>query len=230
MSGRVATRGPERRGQEARAAVARRAARAGVAADAGDAGRRAPPGPSRLALEMKYDGYRALSALSGGRVAMWTRNALDLPRAFPTSRARCRARRRRRGASTARSSRSIRTGVPRFQLLQQGASEAIAVRLRPAVARRRGPARASARGAPRSPGERAVEPAPPSCASPSASKVPPREALARVAARGLEGLIAKAARLARTSARAAATGSSSRRRRRRRWRSSASRRRRRTLR
>jgi len=31
----------------------------------------------------KYDGYRALSALSNGRLAMWTRNGLDLSERFP---------------------------------------------------------------------------------------------------------------------------------------------------
>ena len=34
-------------------------------------------------FELKYDGYRALSALSGGSVAMWTRNRLDLVARFP---------------------------------------------------------------------------------------------------------------------------------------------------
>src|SRR5205823_6396647 len=33
--------------------------------------------------ELKYDGYRAICALSNGRVAMWTRNALDLTARFP---------------------------------------------------------------------------------------------------------------------------------------------------
>jgi DNA ligase D-like protein (predicted polymerase)/DNA ligase D-like protein (predicted ligase)/DNA ligase D-like protein (predicted 3'-phosphoesterase) len=34
-------------------------------------------------LEVKYDGYRAIAAISGRRLAMWTRNALDLTARFP---------------------------------------------------------------------------------------------------------------------------------------------------
>ena len=38
----------------------------------------------RWILELKYDGIRAISAISAGTVAMWTRNALDLAGRFPT--------------------------------------------------------------------------------------------------------------------------------------------------
>ncbi|HZS41169.1 MAG TPA: non-homologous end-joining DNA ligase, partial [Polyangia bacterium] len=44
----------------------------------------APPPDERAWLaELKYDGFRALCALSGGRVAMWSRNRLELDARFP---------------------------------------------------------------------------------------------------------------------------------------------------
>jgi bifunctional non-homologous end joining protein LigD len=45
-----------------------------------------PPGQPEEAwtLELKYDGFRALAAVSDGKVAMWTRNGLDLCGRFPT--------------------------------------------------------------------------------------------------------------------------------------------------
>jgi bifunctional non-homologous end joining protein LigD len=43
----------------------------------------APEPESDWLFEIKYDGYRAVSALSGGQVAMWTRNRLDLTARFP---------------------------------------------------------------------------------------------------------------------------------------------------
>jgi len=44
-----------------------------------------PPkiGRERWVLELKYDGFRSLSAISSGAVAMWTRNALDLAARCP---------------------------------------------------------------------------------------------------------------------------------------------------
>ncbi|MEJ7731242.1 MAG: non-homologous end-joining DNA ligase [Polyangiaceae bacterium] len=45
-----------------------------------------PPAQPEAAwtLELKYDGFRALCAVSDGKVAMWTRNGLDLCARFPT--------------------------------------------------------------------------------------------------------------------------------------------------
>ena len=82
VSGRAATRGPVR---ESKLALPR---------PAPDALLRqmmppmlatlvAEPPPGEWTLELKYDGYRALSAVSNQRVAMWTRNALDLSARFP---------------------------------------------------------------------------------------------------------------------------------------------------
>jgi bifunctional non-homologous end joining protein LigD len=42
-----------------------------------------PPDEANWVCEVKYDGFRALCALSGGRVAMWSRNRLDLAGRFP---------------------------------------------------------------------------------------------------------------------------------------------------
>src|SRR5438067_10329552 len=70
--------------------------------------------------EVKYDGYRALSALSNGRVAMWTRNALDLSERFPRI-----ARALSRivvGDAVIDGEVCVLDpqGVPRFELIQQG--------------------------------------------------------------------------------------------------------------
>jgi len=82
-----------------------------------------PPDEENWIVERKYDGYRALSGLSSGRVAMWTRNGLDLVTRFP---------------AIARSLSQIvvgdavvdgeiaildAKGVPRFELIQQGKND-----------------------------------------------------------------------------------------------------------
>ncbi|HEX9602380.1 MAG TPA: DNA ligase D, partial [Myxococcales bacterium] len=82
-----------------------------------------PPDEENWIVERKYDGYRALSGLSSGRVAMWTRNGLDLVARFP---------------AIARSLSQIvvgdavvdgeiaildAKGVPRFELIQQGKND-----------------------------------------------------------------------------------------------------------
>jgi len=122
VSGRVVTRGPERAG-------ALRAPRA-----APDAILRGylPPMLATLVdekpagkwyAEVKYDGYRALCALSNRRVAMWTRNALDLSERFP---------RIARALSQVVVGDAVldgeacvldAQGVPRFELIQQGRAD-----------------------------------------------------------------------------------------------------------
>jgi bifunctional non-homologous end joining protein LigD len=79
-----------------------------------------PPDDANWAYEMKYDGFRALTAIVGGRIALWSRNELDLAGRFPV---------------IAQAVAKIKTGevvldgeivaldengTPRFQLLQQG--------------------------------------------------------------------------------------------------------------
>jgi bifunctional non-homologous end joining protein LigD len=82
-----------------------------------------PPDEENWIVEHKYDGYRAISGLSTGRVAMWTRNGLDLISRFP---------------AIARSLSQIvvgdavvdgeiavldANGIPRFELIQQGRND-----------------------------------------------------------------------------------------------------------
>jgi bifunctional non-homologous end joining protein LigD len=86
----------------------------------------ADPSPSGDWIkEVKYDGYRALSALSNQRVAMWTRNKLDLASRFP-------------GVARALSQVVVgdavidgevavldARGVSRFELIQKGRDDAL---------------------------------------------------------------------------------------------------------
>jgi bifunctional non-homologous end joining protein LigD len=70
--------------------------------------------------EIKYDGYRAITALSNGRIAMQTRNQLDLTQRYP----RVAAALQRLVVGDAVIDGEICAlgpdGVPRFELLQQG--------------------------------------------------------------------------------------------------------------
>ena len=42
-----------------------------------------PADDASWTYEMKYDGFRALTAIVNGRIAMWSRNELDLAPRFP---------------------------------------------------------------------------------------------------------------------------------------------------
>src|SRR5207249_3365626 len=79
-----------------------------------------PPDEANWIYELKYDGYRAICALSGGRLAMWTRNQLDLSARFPRiARALARVTVGEAvidGEVCALDPR----GTPRFELMQQG--------------------------------------------------------------------------------------------------------------
>src|SRR3954468_11175947 len=79
-----------------------------------------PPAGESWAYELKYDGFRAVSAIVDGRIAMWSRNELDLAPRFPA-------------VAAALSKLNVpevvidgeivvldEQGAPRFQLLQQG--------------------------------------------------------------------------------------------------------------
>jgi bifunctional non-homologous end joining protein LigD len=122
VSGRVVTRGPERSGKL-------RAPRPSPEAILpsylppmlATLVEEAPPG--QWEKEVKYDGYRALSALSNGRLAMWTRNGLDLAGRFP---------RVARALSRVVVGDAVLDGevcvldpegVPRFELIQQGRTD-----------------------------------------------------------------------------------------------------------
>src|SRR2546423_9719509 len=124
VSGRVATRGPERAGTLRAPRPPPTSLLEGLLppmlATLVD---EPPPDQENWIEERKYDGYRALSAVSNGRLAMWTRNGLDLTARFP---------------AIARSLSQIvvgdavvdgeiaildAKGVPRFELIQQGRND-----------------------------------------------------------------------------------------------------------
>lgn len=80
-----------------------------------------PPGDdSEWIYEIKYDGFRAVVALTGGELAMWSRNELDLTPRFP----KIAEQLRRLNVGEAVLDGEIvavdAAGVPRFQLLQGG--------------------------------------------------------------------------------------------------------------
>jgi bifunctional non-homologous end joining protein LigD len=124
VSGRVVTRGPERAGKlRAPRAPPDAILRGYLPPMLATLVDEAPADEENWIVERKYDGYRALAALSNGRVAMWTRNALDLSARFP---------------AIARSLSQIivgdavvdaeiaildPAGVPRFELIQQGRND-----------------------------------------------------------------------------------------------------------
>ena len=190
VSGRAATRGPERRAHKlvhmSPEALLERVLPPMLATLVS-----APPAPeSDWVYEVKYDGYRALSALSGGRVAMVTRNGLDLTARFPhIARAWSRV-----VVGEAVIDGEIcaldAQGRPRFQLLQEGDPDTILfafdllwldgqdLRGRPLDERRDLLASVMSNLGPSLRLAERVE-------------GPASEALARVAAEGLEGLIAK---------------------------------------
>ena len=119
VSGRVLTRGPERdkelRAPRAEPEAILKSYFPPMLATLVD-----EPPAGEWHAEVKYDGYRALSALSNGRVAMWTRNAIDLTARFP---------RIARALSQVRVGDAVidgeicvldAEGVPRFEMIQQG--------------------------------------------------------------------------------------------------------------
>jgi len=79
-----------------------------------------PPDDKNWAYELKYDGFRALTAITNGDMAMWSRNELDLIPRFPHV-AKAMAKLKVKdvvfdGEIVAEDEK----GVPRFQLLQGG--------------------------------------------------------------------------------------------------------------
>jgi len=189
VSGRVATRGPERKGklQTPRAApdVILKSFFPPMLATLVD-----EPPEGQWHAEIKYDGYRALCALSNGRVAMQTRNQLDLASRFP----RVAQALGRIVVGDAVIDGEIcaldAEGVPLFELLQQGADAVLFcfdllrldgedLRERP-IEERRDLLRSL------------LSNAPPELRLAEEVEGPLDEALAGVARRGLEGLLLKA--------------------------------------
>jgi bifunctional non-homologous end joining protein LigD len=122
VSGRVVTRGPERSGKLRTPRAAPEAILPAylppMLATLVDA---APPGEWHA--EVKYDGYRALAAISNGRVGMWTRNSLDLTVRFP--RVAQALSRLVVGDAVIDGEVCVvdAQGVPRFELIQQGRTD-----------------------------------------------------------------------------------------------------------
>jgi bifunctional non-homologous end joining protein LigD len=79
-----------------------------------------PPAGDAWAYELKYDGFRAVCAIVGGSIAMWSRNELDLAPRFPAVAA---ALSKVKGPEMVIDGEIVvldEQGAPRFQLLQQG--------------------------------------------------------------------------------------------------------------
>ncbi len=80
-----------------------------------------PPRDRRLwSYELKYDGFRALTAITGGAMAMWSRNELDLAPRFPLIAAAMAKIKAKEVVLDGEIVALDEKGAPRFQLLQQG--------------------------------------------------------------------------------------------------------------
>src|ERR1700737_3562272 len=79
-----------------------------------------PPDEGNWAYEMKYDGFRAIAAIVDGRMAMWSRNELDLAPRFPVIADAIRKLKLPEGVLGGEIVALDEKGEPRFQLLQQG--------------------------------------------------------------------------------------------------------------
>lgn len=86
----------------------------------------APPrDEEQWTYELKYDGFRAVTAISGGALAMWSRNELDLEPRFPKV---AEALGKLKVGEVVLDGEIValdEKGAPRFQLLQQGNREVI---------------------------------------------------------------------------------------------------------
>ena len=71
-------------------------------------------------FELKYDGFRAIAAIVGGRVAMWSRNELDLAPRFPAIAAALQKMKAKEVVLDGEVVALDEKGAARFQLLQQG--------------------------------------------------------------------------------------------------------------
>src|SRR5688572_32521483 len=86
-----------------------------------------PPDDENWTYELKYDGFRAVAAISEGRLVLWSRNEIDLAGRFPRI---AEALRRIKESDVVLDGEIValdEKGAPRFQLLQQGGREVIYV-------------------------------------------------------------------------------------------------------
>ncbi len=82
-----------------------------------------PAADANWVYELKYDGFRAITAIAGGTIAMWSRNQLDLAPRFPGV---AQAVAKLKVAAVVLDGEIVAVdehGVPRFQLLQGGGRE-----------------------------------------------------------------------------------------------------------
>ena len=79
-----------------------------------------PPDDSNWTYEMKYDGFRAITAIVNGRIAMWSRNELDLAPRFPHIAEAVSKIKVKDAVLDGEIVALDDKGTPRFQLLQQG--------------------------------------------------------------------------------------------------------------
>lgn len=80
-----------------------------------------PPADRKTwSFELKYDGFRAIAAIVGGKVAMWSRNELDLAPRFPAVAAALQKMKAKEVVLDGEVVVLDEKGAPRFQLLQQG--------------------------------------------------------------------------------------------------------------
>ncbi len=80
-----------------------------------------PSNESDWVYELKYDGFRAVAAIAGGEVALWSRNELDLAGRFPLIAAALSRLKLEDVVLDGEIVALDENGAPRFQLLQQGA-------------------------------------------------------------------------------------------------------------
>jgi bifunctional non-homologous end joining protein LigD len=85
----------------------------------------APENGAEWTYELKYDGFRAVVALTAGRLAMWSRNELDLAPRFPRIAEQLAKVKLDDAVLDGEIVATDAEGVPRFQLLQGGTNREI---------------------------------------------------------------------------------------------------------
>jgi bifunctional non-homologous end joining protein LigD len=149
----------------------------------------APRDEEQWSYELKYDGFRAVSAIAGGDVAMLSRNELDLAPRFPRTFEALKKVKAKEIVVDGEVVVLDEKGAPRFQLLQQGGQELMVLfdvlwldgedlRRRPYIERRRIL-------------EKLCGKAPGGIVVSKRLDMPGEEALAKAKEEGWEGIIAK---------------------------------------
>ena len=82
-----------------------------------------PKDEANWTYELKYDGFRAISALVGGEIEMWSRNEIDLRERFPRIGEALEKVKLKEAVLDGEVVALDDEGRPRFQLLQQGVNE-----------------------------------------------------------------------------------------------------------